>query len=109
MVIVTTHSLDDSLCKLLAKHVKNKLNHMDHEVTTEDLYAEKFEPALTTTERESCYNDSYELSNVAEQVSRLKEAEALILLFPTWVFLHNAPKGIFGSNWKEAMEMVTYI
>lgn len=99
-LIVTTHPLDDSLCKLLAKHVENKLNHMDHEVTTEDLYAEKFEPALTAAERESYYDNSYELSNVAEQVSRLKEAEALILLFPTWWFGFPAMlKGWFDRVW----------
>lgn len=73
---------------------------MDHEVTTEDLYAEKFEPALTAAERESYYDNSYELSNVAEQVSRLKEAEALILLFPTWWFGFPAMlKGWFDRVW----------
>ncbi|MES9858720.1 MAG: NAD(P)H-dependent oxidoreductase [Sedimenticola sp.] len=99
-LIVTTHPLNDSLCKLLAKHVENKLNHMGHEVTTEDLYAEKFEPALTAAERESYYGDSYESSNVAAQVSRLKEAEALILLFPTWWFGFPAMlKGWFDRVW----------
>ncbi len=99
-LIVTTHPLNDSLCKLLAKHVENKLNHMGHEVTIEDLYAEKFEPALTAAERESYYGDSYESSNVAAQVSRLKEAEALILLFPTWWFGFPAMlKGWFDRVW----------
>ncbi|MES9902756.1 MAG: NAD(P)H-dependent oxidoreductase [Sedimenticola sp.] len=99
-LIVTTHPLNDSLCKLLAKHVENKLNHMGHEVTIEDLYAEKFEPALTAAERESYYGDSYESSNIAAQVSRLKEAEALILLFPTWWFGFPAMlKGWFDRVW----------
>jgi putative NADPH-quinone reductase len=73
---------------------------MGHEVTTEDLYDEKFEPALTAAERESYYGDSYESSNVAEQVSRLKEAEVLILLFPTWWFGFPAMlKGWFDRVW----------
>ena len=46
-LIVITHPLNDSLCKQLAKHVENKLNNMGHEVTIEDLYTQKFEPALT--------------------------------------------------------------
>ena len=46
------------------------------------------------------YGDSYESSNVAEQVSRLKEAEALILLFPTWWFGFPAMlKGWFDRVW----------
>ena len=99
-LIVTTHPLNDSLCKLLAKHVVNKLNQMGHEVTIEDLYAEKFEPALTAVERESYYGDSYESSNVAAQVSRLQEAEALVLLFPTWWFGFPAMlKGWFDRVW----------
>ena len=80
-LIVTTHQLNGSLCKLLARHVENKLNHMGHGVTTEDLYAVKFEPALTAAERESYYGDSYESSNVTEQANRLKEAEATSCYF----------------------------
>lgn len=73
---------------------------MGHGVTTEDLYAVKFEPALTAAERESYYGDSYESSNVTEQANRLKEAEALILLFPTWWFGFPAMlKGWFDRVW----------
>ena len=85
-LIVTTHPLNDSLCKLLGKHVENKLAKMGHEITIEDLYAENFEPALTAQERKSYYGENYDSSNVAEQVSRLQDAEALVLLFPTWWF-----------------------
>ena len=99
-LIVTTHPLNDSLCKLLAKDVVSKLKQMGHDVTIEDLYAEKFEPALTAVERESYYGDSYESSNVAAQVSRLQEAEALVLLFPTWWFGFPAMlKGWFDRVW----------
>ena len=99
-LIVTTHPLNDSLCKLLTKHVVSNLKQMGHDVTIEDLYAEKFEPALTATERESYYGESYESSNVAVQVSRLQEAEALVLLFPTWWFGFPAMlKGWFDRVW----------
>ena len=99
-LVVTTHPLNDSLCKLLAKNVVIKLEQMGHEVTIEDLYAEKFDPVLTAIERESYYGGSYESSNVAAQVSRLKEAEALVLLFPTWWFGFPAMlKGWFDRVW----------
>ncbi len=99
-LIVTTHPLNDSLCKLLSKHVENKLTKISHEVTIEDLYAENFWPALTATERKSYYGESYDSSNIAEQVRRLQDAEALVLLFPTWWFGFPAMlKGWFDRVW----------
>jgi len=99
-LIVTTHPLNDSLCKLLGKHVEDKLTQFGHEVAIEDLYAENFEPALTALERKSYYAESYDSSNMAEQVSRLQHAEALVLLFPTWWFGFPAMlKGWFDRVW----------
>ncbi|MCU7801163.1 MAG: NAD(P)H-dependent oxidoreductase [gamma proteobacterium symbiont of Lucinoma myriamae] len=99
-LIVTTHPLNDSLCKLLGKYVENKLSQIGYEVTVEDLYAEIFEPALSVPERKSYYGEVYDSSNIAEQVSRLKEAEALVLLFPTWWFGFPAMlKGWFDRVW----------
>ena len=99
-LIVTTHPLNDSLCKLLGKHVESKLIQMGHEVTIEDLYAESFEPALTAPERKSYYAESYDSSSMTEQVSRLQDAEALVLLFPTWWFGFPAMlKGWFDRVW----------
>ncbi len=99
-LIVTTHPLPNSLCKLLTDQVINKLNSLGHDVTIEDLYDQKFEPALTVEERESYYSDKYELSNVADQTNRLQEAEVLVLLFPTWWFSFPAMlKGWFDRVW----------
>lgn len=99
-LVVTTHPLNDSLCKLLTKHAVEKLKKMGHDVTVEDLYAEQFSPSLTVTERESYYGDCYESAEVATQVSRLLEAEALVLLFPTWWFGFPAMlKGWFDRVW----------
>lgn len=99
-LIVTTHPLNNSLCKLLGEHVENKLTEIGHEVTMEDLYAENFEPALTALERKSYYGESYDSSSIADQVNRLKDAEALVLLFPTWWFGFPAMlKGWFDRVW----------
>lgn len=83
-LVVTTHPLSNSLCKLLTKHVVTTLTAIKHEVVIEDLYAEKFDPVLTAAERECYYSDAYDSSNISEQVERLQEVEALVLLFPTW-------------------------
>ena len=99
-LVIVTHPSRDSLCKLLSRRVVNKLTQMGHEVIVEDLYAAEFEPALTTVERESYYSDSYASSSISGQACRLKEAEALILLFPTWWFGFPAMlKGWFDRVW----------
>ncbi len=99
-LVVTTHPLSNSLCKLLTDSVVNKLTEMGHEVTTVDLYAEGFDPALTVAERESYYSGSYDTSKIAQQVEQLQNAEALVLLFPTWWFSFPAMlKGWFDRVW----------
>ena len=99
-LVVTAHPLSNSLCKLLTEHVVNKLTIMGHEVTIEDLYLENFDPVLTAAERESYYSGSYDSSNISKQVRRLQEAEALVLLFPTWWFSFPAMlKGWFDRVW----------
>ena len=99
-LVVTTHPLADSLCIQLTRYVVRKLEGMGHQVTVEDLYAENFEPALTTTERKSYYTHSYDSSSVKEQADRLLDAEGLVLLFPTWWFGFPAMlKGWFDRVW----------
>ena len=99
-LIVTTHPLNDSLCKALSKHVIRKIEEKGYEIEIEDLYAKNFEPALTAEERESYYSNSYNQSKVSEEIKNLKKAEALILLFPTWWFSFPAMlKGWFDRVW----------
>ena len=99
-LVVTTHPLSNSLCKLLTVHVVDKLTEMGHEVTIEDLYVQKFDPVLTAAERESYYSGSYDFSNVSEQVERLQEADALVMLFPIWwVSFPAMLKGWFDRVW----------
>lgn len=57
-----------------------------HEVTLEDLYAERFDAAMTSAERASYYENPYSAQAVAAQVERLLSAEAIVLVFPTWWF-----------------------
>lgn len=99
-LVVTTHPLAASLCKHLTEHVVASLRSMNHTVALEDLYAGKFEPAMTGPERESYYSGSYDFSKIQEQVVRLEEAEALVLVFPTWWFGFPAMlKGWFDRVW----------
>lgn len=61
-LVVITHPLSNSLCRLLNDGVVSKLTEMDHKVVIEDLYAEGFDPVLTIAERESYYSSTYDTS-----------------------------------------------
>ena len=99
-LVVTTHPLSNSLCKLLTDGVIKTLSSMNYEIIVEDLYANKFDPVLTIEERKSYYTDSYDTSMITKEVNRLQDAEALVLLFPTWWFSFPAMlKGWFDRVW----------
>ena len=69
-LVVTSHPLSNSLCKLLTQHVVKQLEKMGHKVVIEDLYTQEFNPVLTASERESYYSDSYDTSLVHEHVKK---------------------------------------
>jgi putative NADPH-quinone reductase len=99
-LLVTAHPLKDSLCAHLAEGAAQALAAGGHEVVYEDLYAEDFAPALTADERRSYYAPYYDQAHVAQQAARLLEAEAIVLVFPTWWFGFPAIlKGWFDRVW----------
>lgn len=99
-LVVTAHPLSNSLCRLLTEHVVNQLTKMGHKVTLEDLYAENFNPVLTVAERKTYYSGAYDSSTVLKEVERLKAAEGMVLVFPTWWFGFPAIlKGWFDRVW----------
>jgi len=99
-LLVIAHPLEDSLCAHLAGRAAQALAAGGHEVVHEDLYAQGFVPALTAGERRSYYAGPYDSALVAQQAARLLEAEALVLVFPTWWFGFPAIlKGWFDRVW----------
>lgn len=99
-LLVTAHPLKDSLCAHLAGRAAQGLAAAGHEVIQEDLYAQDFAPALTADERRSYYSPQYDQAQVAQQAARLLEAEAIVLVFPTWWFGFPAIlKGWFDRVW----------
>lgn len=100
VLLVTAHPLSDSLCAYLAAQAGATLQGAGHTVVLEDLYAQDFPPALTRSERATYYTPSFDATAVAGQVERLLEAEALVLVFPTWWFGFPAIlKGWFDRVW----------
>ena len=99
-LIVISHPLPDSLCLHLAEHISRELDDAGHDVTVENLYESGFNPLLNTRERESYYSDQYETTGLDSHIRKLIEAEALILIFPTWWFSFPAVlKGWFDRVW----------
>jgi len=99
-LVVKAHPLSESLCSSMTRRVVEMLQAEGHEVTLEDLYAEKFDAAMTAEERASYYDGPYSTQAVSEQVEHLLSAEAVVLVFPTWWFSYPAIlKGWFDRVW----------
>lgn len=99
-LVVVAHPLERSLSRTLARFAAERLEAAGHEVTVEDLYGNGFAPALTPAERASYYAGAFDASAIAGEVDRLREAEALVLVFPTWWYGFPAIlKGWFDRVW----------
>lgn len=99
-LVVKAHPLSESLCSFLTKEIIEILESAGHSLSLEDLYSDKFEPALTEAERMSYYQRLYSKDKIASQVELLYMAEAIVLVFPTWWFSFPAIlKGWFDRVW----------
>ena len=86
VLVVLAHPLEESFAASVSRTVVSALEAGGHQVDLLDLYAENFDPRLTKAERASYMTEAYDLSAVAAYTGRLKEAEALIFVFPQWWF-----------------------
>ena len=99
-LVVVAHPLRESLCLAMARTGVETLSAAGHAVVVEDLYGAGFTPSLTIDERSSYYAPPFDASGVQAQVERLLDAEALVLVFPTWWFGFPAIlKGWFDRVW----------
>ena len=100
VLVVTAHPLEDSLCAALANHTIKKLESFGHSVVIENLYADRFDPVLSSEERAAYYQSVYDQSKVENEITRLTNAELLVMVFPTWWFSFPAIlKGWFDRVW----------
>ncbi len=99
-LVVIAHPLESSLCKYLAEKTIAHLKNKGYQVTIKDLYNEGFDPVLNKVERESYYKEEFNGDHVTNDIEQLKEAESLVLIFPTWWFSFPAIlKGWFDRVW----------
>lgn len=99
-LVVLAHPLENSLCKHLADSTISHLKRKGYEVTVKNLYEENFNPVLTSSERQSYYENQFDTELVSVDIEQLKQAESLVLIFPTWWFGFPAIlKGWFDRVW----------
>ena len=85
-LVVLSHPLPESLNRHFADIVIDELTRAGHKVTLLDLYASGFDPRLSTAERGSYYGERFEAGALMSHAAALREAEVLVLVFPTWWF-----------------------
>jgi putative NADPH-quinone reductase len=116
VLVVSAHPVPDSYVAAVRAAALRGLAAADHEVDDLDLYAGDFQPLLTVDEwvrhrwtgdgsPEGGPRPDWSLpDDVAEQAARLRAADALVLVYPTW---WGGPpaimKGWFDRVWVEGV------
>lgn len=97
--LIYAHPVEGSFCSKLRDIARVALQQGGHQVHLTDLYAEEFSPALTKQERLS-YEAAPNITGVRMHVERLRLAEGLVLVFPTWWYgMPAILKGYFDRVW----------
>lgn len=85
-LVVFAHPCEESFSAALKDVVTGRLAARGWEVDLCDLYAEGFDPVLTAEERRAYHDIPGNTAPVQAQVDRLRAAEALVFVYPTWNF-----------------------
>lgn len=100
VLVVHCHPRPQSFSAALRDAVLAGLGKAGHEADLVDLYAEGFSPALTAAERERYHSEGANLDGIEAHVAKLRAADALVLVYPTWWYGMPAMlKGWFDRVW----------
>jgi NAD(P)H dehydrogenase (quinone) len=83
-LVIYAHPLETSLISAAHALVVETLRAGGHEVDDLDLYAERFDPALSREQMRNYVDIEANIREVEPYVARLRAAEALILVYPVW-------------------------
>jgi NAD(P)H dehydrogenase (quinone) len=98
--VIYAHPVPASFNAALHRCVVETLRAVGHDVDDLDLYAEGFNPVLSTEERRVYQDIGDNLRGIEEYVARLRAAEALVFCAPTWWYGMPAMlKGYFDRVW----------
>lgn len=102
-LLVICHPVQHSLSRHLADRALTAARDAGHQVDIVDLVALGFDPRLNAGERSGYYAADADISDpiIREMATQLRQAELLILVFPTWWFGFPALlKGWFDRVWR---------
>ncbi|MET0468864.1 MAG: NAD(P)H-dependent oxidoreductase [Aeromicrobium sp.] len=90
VMLLLAHPRPDSYCHALAERVGERLLDLGHEVRSHDLYAERFDPILTTYESHTSGRDVESMLAqeddplLALHREELRQAQGLAVVHPNW-------------------------
>src|SRR5580704_5598927 len=102
ILLVFCHPAPDSFQHTILEQLVARLEHDRHAVRTFDLYAEGFDPVLGLDAWQAHRrNQAYVAADLSEHIAALREAEGMILVYPTWWYgLPAMLKGWFDRVWQ---------
>ncbi len=86
VMVVYAHPVETSFNAAIYATVTDALRQRGHEVDACDLYAENFPPIMSREERLLYREIPANRALARPWIERLEKADALALVFPTWVF-----------------------
>jgi putative NADPH-quinone reductase len=87
VLIVFCHPSEQSYGAALFARARSTLEAAGHEVEVIDLYREGFDPVLSPEDWNDYLSDTDRLiAQVQRHVDALRRAEALVMVFPTWMY-----------------------
>ena len=96
ILLLYPHPVESSYQAALHARVLSALRSAGHDIDDCDLYAENFDPRLTREERLAYHDVGMNVEPVRCYVDRLRQADAMVLVFPVWNFGYPAIlKGFF--------------
>jgi putative NADPH-quinone reductase len=100
VLLIYAHPLSDSYAATLRDTVVAALRAGSHTVDLCDLYQEGFDPVLSAQERRDYRNTSENTRAVSRHVDRLRQAEGVVFVFPSWWYgMPAILKGYFDRVW----------
>jgi NAD(P)H dehydrogenase (quinone) len=83
-LVIYAHPVDTSFQSVIHRCVVKTLLESGHEVDDCDLYAEGFQPVLSTDERIAYHDTEVNRAFTKKEIERLLRCQGLVLVFPTW-------------------------
>jgi NAD(P)H dehydrogenase (quinone) len=86
VLVIYCHPRPDSFSAALRDAAVEGLTGSGHAIELRDLYAEGFDPVLSTRQRGTYFDETENLRGLEDHVAALRRAQGLVLVYPTWWF-----------------------